>query len=539
MRWLIVLIPVLAALLFAGWVLDLEDLLLTRRTSDPTASPDDGAIGAPALRGLDPRARAASKRGALRADDASHDPPLDGAPGSLNGRVTLEGGVALSRLIVWQAPKRSMDPAEIALIEWPSAYGRPGLDGRFTLNAVRRPDTWIAIRVPGWRTRFLDGAEIDWDAWLEIELSAPLALTVTVLDREGAPMASEVLRAVPRGRRERIVPHGGPDDALLLQTQIQVTDEHGIARFELERDVTVDVSVVDRLTEPIALALSSEAPEGTFREAAPAKLFLDVLDAGTGKHLEEHLRLVFYDATGRLLDFELRTDDSADEIETELPLPPGRYLIEVRPRLRPAVLVDFAFDRYGVDIRRQVRVPVERDAAAVTVTRVDEASLDGAWWMLGRRDGWWSVQGWQRHRVGIHGPTLQLEPGLWSVVLALPASGDVCVFPTMALEPGQSARFDLSPRPGEVFALYQVLPADLDVRALAVEVQGMGRFEAVGRTARGTLLTGEDDVLRAIDAPGSGVRKDATAGPVLGPYPEGVTVVVRDAHGVEHRLPVR
>jgi hypothetical protein len=122
--------------------------------------------------------------------------------------------------------------------------------------------------------------------------------------------------------------------------------------------------------------------------------------------------------------------------------------------------------------------------------------------------------------------------------MMLPASGTIAEYSDLRLEASKTTPVRFASRSGTLVELYALLPVDLDVRGIRVEIPGRGRFQLVGR-AETTALACEEDTLRAIQGAGTRPRRDASKGPRLGPYPDGVVVVVTDDARREHRFPVR
>ena len=126
--------------------------------------------------------------------------------------------------------------------------------------------------------------------------------------------------------------------------------------------------------------------------------------------------------------------------------------------------------------------------------------------------------------------TAPFRPGAYDVLLIV--DEDVAALGTVELGEGESVKRRAHPRKGVMFPLYDVLPPDLQVRGIRIEVPGLGRMPALGRTFRGS-----GSLLETIDEAGSKARRDPERGAILGPYPGShVVLEVTDWRGTVHRF---
>ncbi|MFV1959758.1 MAG: hypothetical protein ACC662_10145, partial [Planctomycetota bacterium] len=396
---------------------------------------------------------------------------------------------------------------------------------------------------------WLDGDRLEGGSEVDVTLPDAYELRVLVVNEEGEPRPETSVALEGTGARRGLVNYPAPGDP--VAGTVRETDLGGLAVFGVGDDVPVVVRPLleEAVAEPSALRIEHPVGQVTFRVHRGWRLALDVYDGDSDRYLEEQIDVTIYDVTTGAEVWNARSDASADVIETDVPLPLGTYAVEVTARGRePVMLGDFAATSFVIPIHRAVRMRPLREVARLRVElpsgprpgpfpRRPGNPLQPLVLDL-RQDGGWPGRGWVPRRdlrwlPGRGAFTLELRPGRHDLLIALPGAGEVATLQDVLLRPGAETVVRASPRSGTTFRLYDVLPPDLAVRRLRIEVPGLGFLPAVGLRGLRPLLDGQD-LLEGIDAASSAARRDPNLGPTLGPYPGPVILHVIDWQGVPH-----
>lgn len=554
-----VLLVMLAAILAVVWILFLESddgaapptdgtgyeaPPASELEGEPQDSPD-GALGlkgrsdaecleAPGVRRPVPVGRATS-RGVVRI--------------RLRGTVRTEAGLPVVGATVYQLSKKWS-----AGTSWTLSHTTTDPDGRFVLECLPPRSTWICARAPGRRTVFLDGATVDEDDAMVLALAESPKLVVRLVGADGEPVGLGGVRAVPTTRGGVALAFPGPE--AVFPEQFEMTDENGIAVFDFEVPVPVMVipEVEGMVAEPAEQWLAEAAGAVTFQVTLGTTLVIEARDVDDSP-LEQSLWVSIRDPTTGREVAVFRSDEGLGRAEADLALLPASYHVEVtacgyEPHLRP----DLRLPGAGATVRCEVRMEVLRQCATLRIvipggepaSRSDPqppSSGRRPALLLRRREVGWSDFGWQvrddfRWDAKAGAVVVDLRPGTYDMVLALPTTGDVAELGTLVLPEGSSMTRRVNPRKGVVFRLYDVLPPDLRVRTVCVEVPGRGFFPPIGSWSN-TTVRDAAGLVATIDPAGSLARATPHGGARLGPYSAlHVILHVTDWSGQTHRFVV-
>ncbi|MDJ0976534.1 MAG: hypothetical protein QNJ98_18905 [Planctomycetota bacterium] len=433
--------------------------------------------------------------------------------------------------------------------------------GRFTILALKPLAESIFVArtkdgAPGW----VPGSDVAPGATIRIVLPEPTQLDVYLVDTQGKPLPNEGVRVVPLTARGMARRFPGPETP--MPEQYDATDENGRVRFAFPRSVPVMVipSLDGWVADPQERWLPDSMGSVSFTVQKGATLIVKAVDAASGKTIGQTVWASVLDReTGRELTAGSSTDANG-VLRSDLPLLPGFYDVLVTMRDRePTLLQDVRVAEAGAEVEITARMGPLKKAATLSLilppppprdtdgrkTRgrgrvapiVFAKRLDGGF----ERHGWVRRVDAKRDRNRPDRFTLTMRPGPYEVVVMNPNTAYVGHLRNLTLAAGSERTRRVPMEPGVQFALHEVLPADVHVRSVWIEVAGVGRFPPVGYDARlAGGLRAWGGLVNNLAAAGSSARKNAGAGPVLGPFPgSAVTVEVVDWEGGTNRYTVR
>lgn len=481
---------------------------------------------------------------------------------AVSGSVLDHAGRAVAGARVYQLPQAlAAGSAPNLLTPQTTSDGA----GRFTLHAnAPLTRTFILACLPGGLPGWVHGDEVGPGHTIRLVLPEPTELDVYLVDTEGKALPDAGVRVVPLTSRGIVPPLPGPEAP--LPEQFDVTDENGRVRFRFGRAVPLMVipDLDGWVADPKERWLPDSSGSVSFTVQQGATLVVEALDHETGGRIAQTVWASVLDrASGR----ELTTGSSVEAdgvLRADLPLLPGFYdvLVTVRER-EPTLIADVHVERAGAVVRVQARMkPLaalahlslvlpsrEEDTAPAAGSGGPRVQQDRPAVIVfaKRLDGGFERHGWVRRVDGRRDParrgvlTLPMRPGPYEVIVMDPLTGGVAHMPAIALAPGAGLTRRVTLRPGVQFRLHEVLPPDIHVRDLRVEVADVGTFPAVGYGGFGyASLRSAGGALGALAPAGSARRKAGRGGPTLGPYPgASVVLVVTDWEGGTSRYAVR
>lgn len=431
--------------------------------------------------------------------------------------------------------------------------------GAFAFLGHPPAGTWISARAPGRRTAFADGADVGPGGEVHLVLEEAPPLVVRLVDAEGEPVSYGEVRAVPVTRRGPDCPFPGPESSVPEQLEMTGSDGTATFRFEIRVPVVILPEVESMVTRPRELRAFDAEGTFTFEVLSAGGLELKAVDEG-GAPIRESLWVSVLDPdTGTELA-SYRSSEKDGALEVEPSLPPGPYYLDVSALgYEPAVLPDVVLPVGPETVKRTVTLQPLGEGAVLRILlssppasgrpSVPPSTTGGRRGgplrvFLRRSDAGWQALGWI-HRVDFRldpvssAVTLDLRPGTYEVVLCRPRDESVAALGPLVLGAGQTVEKRARSSPGVSFALYDVLPPDLTVRAVRIVAPGRGIFPVVGTWFRASSILDAGDLVETIARPGSKARSTAGGGALLGPYPGAhVVLEVDDWSGRTHRLSV-
>lgn len=433
---------------------------------------------------------------------------------------------------------------------WVRETAQTDAQGGFAFLGHPPAQTWICARCPRHRTVFLEARDVSRDGEVHLVLEEAPPLVVRFVDADGEPVSFGSVRAVPITRRGADCAYPGPESVVPEQQEMTDLDGEAIFRFEARVPVMVLPQVESMITIPREIRVPDAEGTVTFAVQSAGGLELKAVDEG-GQRVRASMWVSVLDPyTGEELAC-YRGSEKDGALEVEPSLPPGPYHLDVSARgYEPVVIPDFVLPVGPAVVKHTVTLEPLGDGATLRL-RLPSLSADETWgrrqtkpWVfLLRCDAGWEALGWIRRAdfewnaadsLGV----LHLRPGTYEIALSRPQDGTVATLGPLVLRAGQVVEKHAPTGPGISFALYDVLPADLAVRAVRIGVPGRGRFPPTGFWSY-TPIHDARDLVEMIDTPGSGARSRNGGGALLGPYPgPHVVLEVDDWSGRMHRFTV-
>ncbi len=413
--------------------------------------------------------------------------------------------------------------------------------GRWSIRVLSTKGRWIGARAKGFMNAFVDGDEADVSRSIRIEMPYAERLRVLVLDanNEPVPEAGVRLKPIPSQGMQSEYPspsHRGPE-------RYEATDGEGFATFELNTDgpVLIAPDMDEVFTDPPEQWLPRAAGTVTFRIGSGAVLKLRV-ENESGDVLDDTAWVEVREAgTDRTLD-QARYKLIEGRLERPFSFAPGWYDVRVHMKDRdPAWLPNVRLGmkdetpEHVVSMRplpEMGRIEVQFSLPPDTKTisrpgifvRRQEPGRDRRWTPV--------VAGkWYAESGAGHVFSAELHPGTYELAASAIANG-LCGVRRVAVRSGKTTKTALTLAAGLRFKLFDVVPRDLEIRRIDVDVGRLGIFAPLG--AAGASTTRHSSSLEQF------VTDWRYADPVLGPYPAtSATVHVTAWNGTKHEFHVR
>jgi len=525
-------------------------LFLSDDIGDPTGerSEDGATVSEPEAELLDDTSRGTNERARLEghadARPGPTGPLVVGPPPNVrvahkieltpvHGYVVDAGGKAVEGAVVYAVSKTDSP--------WgarPASHTRSDAQGKWSLSVQGLRGRWIGARAHGFLNTFVDGKTIETSSSLRIQMPDVERLRVLLLDAEGEPLPDEGIRVKPIPRSSFVPSYPGPHQR--GQELFETTDAEGFATFSLDTrgPVIVAPSLEDAFTEPKERWLPRAEGTVTFHVRAGAVLKLELRNAGTDAIMLGDAWIELRDVeTGKALD-SARYQLYEGKLEEALSFATGWYDVAVYAKDREPLLLPNV--RIGTKDDTPAHVASMRPlpkmgSLEMKFTFPGKAMKQQPRLFLRRNEA-----GWNRRWVPLvagkwrgteHVFEAPLRPGPYEIAASDVVHG-IAGLRRVTVRAGQTTKARIDLGPGLRFKLYDVIPRDLEIRHIRVEIDGLGPFSAVG-SARGVRISSDEGLEQFVASWGH-------LDPLLGPYPgDSATVHVTEWDGTTHAFPVR
>lgn len=407
--------------------------------------------------------------------------------------------------------------------------------GQWRLRTRKAVGCWIGVVAPGYRTALLDGDGVDPARKLIHVVTRSPSLTVTIVDRDGTPMAEKGVQLSPW-------PPGGtyfcPGPLCRQGEQWAVTDAEGRCTFR--QDVAAPVVVrpfIDGFHGHPRQAWLPDAA-GTLEIAVHPNASLEVLLTQGGAPLttDELVTLELFEADADRPAFAFTQTVQADgRMVIDRSVVPGTYHLRVGVPGRPSVLVQglTVGEAGDTPVRTTVAVPppatgvgsgslrvrLEGNKAATPIRGRHRAPLT----FLQRTDGAWAELGWRPGAPTSYDPTRQrlayeLEPGTYRLLVADVLTGRAALEAGIEVRAGAARDLVLPMTPGQYGSLPPAREEGIYVRRLETRTP-----DGLGLPVFGSSRSGRQRFSRGIDLLARKIRGEDV---VIGPYPLDAFAVV-------------
>ena len=475
---------------------------------------------------------------------ATHEPSRPGAgagdpPGGRKGAVTVP---VRPRAPEVRIAGEVLDEAGLP-IKGATVYvldkKRPGADrdkvdhevtdasGRWRLQTRTTVDTWIGAVAPGYRTGLIDGDGVDASKQIVHVLVRSPALTVTVVDRAGEPLAQAGVQLAPW-------PPGGtyfcPGPLCRQGEQWAVTDAQGRCTFR--QDVAAPVLVSAFLdgyhAHPGSAWLPDAVGETRLAMHPNASFHLALTSGGAPLETADLVTVSFFDATnGNGAAAFTEAVRAGGLVRLERSLVPGTYHVTVDVPGHPGALArdvlvaegSAAPSRATIDVppaagsgRGRLDVRLEGNTTDRRLKGRRRAPLS----FLQRTDGAWKTLGWragapERFDASRQRLAYELKPGTYRLLVADVLTGRAAQEREIVVQADATAEVTLKMALGQYGALPAAQADGTYVRSLDAREAGGGRLPVFGSSR-----DGRQRFSRGIDLIARKVRGEDV---VIGPYP--------------------